>query len=64
LSAQSSEEAEIIAANESIRSLLWLRNILIELSLGFDKPIMYEDDVRALRWMTENSHTMKTNTTK
>ena len=59
LTSQSTEEGEVIAANERVRALFWLRNIMIESGLLFAKPRVYEDNANAILWITESKFKMR-----
>ena len=59
LTYQSTEEAEVIAANEGVRAFCWLRNIMIESGLLFAKPRVYEDNANAILWITESKFKMR-----
>jgi len=52
LTSQSTEEAEVIAANEGVRALCWLRNIMIESCLLFAKPRVNEDNANDILCIT------------
>ncbi len=58
----STEEAEVYAAmlcNEGARSVAWLLNILDELNLKYELPVMYEDCNNAILWINERKSTMR-----
>ena len=51
LTAQSTEEAEVIAANELCRDVKWLTGVLCELGVPFAKPVIYCDSDNAISWI-------------
>ena len=51
LTPQSTEEAEVIAANELIRFLTWLTGILIDMNIPFQQPQVYCDNQNAVNWI-------------
>jgi len=59
LTSQSTEEAEVLAANGGVRALCWLRNIMMESGLLFAKPRFYEDNTNAILWITESKVKMR-----
>jgi hypothetical protein len=60
LTAMSTEEAEIFAANEAAKSIAWLLNFMNELNLKYEMPIMHEDCNNAILWINEKRSTMRT----
>jgi hypothetical protein len=60
LTPQSTEEAEVIAANELLRYLKWLIGMLIELNIPFEKPNVYSDNQNAVDWMKTRAVTDRT----
>jgi hypothetical protein len=58
--AQSTEEAEVYAANEATKSIMWLINFLNELNFEYDVPTMYEDCQNAILWIVDKKSTMRT----
>jgi hypothetical protein len=56
----STEEAEVFSGNEGGRSILWLTNLLNELNMKYQKPVMYEDCNNAIIWNNERKTTMRT----
>lgn len=51
-------EAEFVAASEGAKELLWLKNLLTELELPFSKPILYVDNIPAIKSI-KNTTTLK-----
>jgi hypothetical protein len=51
LTAQSTEEAEVIAANELCRDVKWLTGVLCSLGIPFAKPVIYCDSDNAISWI-------------
>jgi hypothetical protein len=60
LLASSTEEAEVYAANEAAKSINWLMNLLNELNLKYEIPIMHEDNNNAIAWIVDKKSTMRT----
>ena len=52
--AQSSCEAEYIALSELVKELLWLKNLLTELTIPFKLPFLVYVDNKAARELAEN----------
>jgi transposase InsO family protein len=46
--AMSSCEAEFYALCEAVKDIIWLRNILTELSIPFEQPVLYVDNQSAI----------------
>ena len=51
LTVQSTEEAEVIAANELCRDVKWLTGILCSLGVPFAKPVICCDSDNAISWI-------------
>lgn len=51
LTAQSTEEAEVYAANEGAKTVLWIENLMKEIGFAFDLPILHEDCNSAIAWI-------------
>ena len=60
LTAQSTEEAEVIAASELVRDVKWLIGILSDLNIPFSKPTIYCDNHNAVNWITTRGVTDRT----
>ncbi len=60
LTAMSTEEAEVFAANEAAKSMSWLMNFMNELNFKYEMPVMYEDYNNAILWINEKRSTMRT----
>ena len=60
LTPQSTEESEVIAANELVRFLKWLIGVLIELNVPFKKPQVYCDNQNAVNWIRQRAVTDRT----
>ena len=60
LTAQSTEEAEVIAANELCRDVKWLTGVLCELGISFAKPVIYCDSNKSISWIKNRGVTDRT----
>lgn len=60
LTAQSTEEAEVIAANEGTKTLLWIIQLLDDLNFEYEKPKLYEDNHNAKLWIENRKLSMRT----
>ena len=60
LTAQSTEEAKVIAANELVRYLKWLIGILNEMNIPFLKPRIFCDNANAVNWIKTRAVTDRT----
>lgn len=60
LTAQSTEEAEVIAANELVRDVKWLTGILSDLRIPFAKPRIFCDSDNAISWIKNRGVTDRT----
>ena len=59
LVAQSAEEAEVIVVNEGVRCLMWLRSLLVELNVGFNKPVVMTDNLNCICWIKNRQIRMR-----
>jgi len=59
VAAQSSTEAELIAAWEATKELLWLVNFLSELGFLFSTPTLYIDNMSTIAWIKRNNSRRK-----
>jgi hypothetical protein len=50
----------VYAANEAAKSINWLMNLLNELNLKYEIPIMHEDNNNAIAWIVDKKSTMRT----
>jgi hypothetical protein len=51
LTAQSAMEAEVIALNEAVNYVKWLKKLMDGMQIPYEKPIVYGDNVNAIGWI-------------
>lgn len=52
--AQSTAEAEFLAANEATKELIWLTNLLRELNIEYEQPTLFVDNKSAIKIIKNN----------
>ena len=54
ITAQSTAESEYVAASQAARELEWVTSILTEMRIGYEKPLLFVDNLSTIRQIRSN----------